>query len=171
MNEQQFENLAKKWPGIFQKAKVTHFDIGEGWITLIDTLCGLLSYKLETAQSRLQYSIDAGNLNKEDRAMLEAVVAKELEDLPTIIQVKEKYGGLRFHVDNSVPEYDNYISFSESMSMVMCEECGAPGEPRSDGWTKTLCERHHRERERESDKINNPHMNIIAPHKPKLAEE
>lgn len=68
----------------------------------------------------------------------------------TVTQIKEKFGGLRFYVDD-VPEdrrkelYD-MIADAERESYETCEVCGEPGISRSDGWIKTLCEKHHEER-------------------------
>jgi len=55
------------------------------------------------------------------------------------VQVKEKWGGLRFYV-NSAPDiiYDIIDQF-ESCSYKICEMCGNPGEPREGGWIKVLC--------------------------------
>lgn len=85
----------------------------------------------------------------------------------TSLQIKEKFGGLRFYVrlanDDDVAstiadEYDmaredaletavarkkavrNAIEAIESMSFVVCELCGRPGRPRTDNyWVRTLC--------------------------------
>jgi hypothetical protein len=148
MTDQQFEELAKRWPDLFQKAEVSSFDIDIGWLSIIDTLCQMISYNVENQKARLKHAMD----NPGDNAFIETIpeietkVKRALEDLPTIIQVKEKYGGLRFYVEGGTKEMADYIDFAEALSLHICEECGSPGEPRNDGWTKTLCERHHRER-------------------------
>ena len=80
---------------------------------------------------------------------IETAVATALEKLPIIVQVKEKYGGLRFYIEGGTVEMANYIDFAEALSLHVCEECGAPGDTRNNSWVKTLCERHHRERNEE----------------------
>ena len=58
------------------------------------------------------------------------------------VQVKEKFGGLRFYYEGG-DEYINGLSaMAESMSYVTCETCGKPGKSTSDGWIRTLCEEH-----------------------------
>jgi hypothetical protein len=46
-----------------------------------------------------------------------------------LLQVKEKFGGLR--IETAVHE-----------SFHTCEVCGQPGELREDSWIKTLCDEH-----------------------------
>jgi len=64
-----------------------------------------------------------------------------------VVQVKEKFGGLRFYVDAAPGWFFDLIHEAEDLSMKTCEECGEPGYP-AGGWIKTLCEKHHEERNR-----------------------
>ena len=69
-----------------------------------------------------------------------------------ICQIKEKFGGLRFYT-NGLPEVGwEIISKYEKLSMEICEICGEPGVLRVGGWYKTLCNKHHEERELEKKK-------------------
>ena len=54
-----------------------------------------------------------------------------------IHQIKEKFGGLRFYCDF---EWGLDESKLEERSLSICEECGRPGELRTIGWWKTLCD-------------------------------
>jgi hypothetical protein len=58
--------------------------------------------------------------------------------------VKEKFGGLRFYVDDADPDLWNFLRGMEEKSFEICEACGAPGKTRkeTDGWMKTLCDEH-----------------------------
>jgi len=58
-----------------------------------------------------------------------------------ILQIKEKFGGLRFYTGPLFEEGYKIISKYESLSYTTCEICGNPGEPSSKGWIKTLCEK------------------------------
>jgi len=60
----------------------------------------------------------------------------------TVLQVKEKFGGLRFYVIGGDDDLYAAISEAESKSKTICEQCGAPGELRKTGWWKTLCDQH-----------------------------
>lgn len=64
-----------------------------------------------------------------------------------VVQIKEKFGGLRFYVQNSNESIDKLISEAEGKSYFLCEECCAPGERRAGGWVKTLCSIHAAERD------------------------
>lgn len=64
-----------------------------------------------------------------------------------IVQVKEKFGGLRFYVVNGSDEIYNRITDAEKESYKTCEKCGEKGELRNDiGWYLTLCENHYIEK-------------------------
>jgi len=36
---------------------------------------------------------------------------------------------------------------AENMAAITCEECGKPGELRTGGWMRTLCDEHEAERQ------------------------
>jgi hypothetical protein len=79
-------------------------------------------------------------------------VFDKLEELgnPTIIvQVKEKYAGLRIYTgtydtnrETTVSKFDRFLGELESKSFTICETCGAPGKVRGRGWYYTSCEEH-----------------------------
>ena len=64
-----------------------------------------------------------------------------------VMQVKEKFGGLRFYVGGASREFFDAIDAAEKESYLTCEICGEPGKLRQDlGWLLTLCEKHHEEK-------------------------
>ena len=155
MNDQKFEDLAKKYPDLFHKARVDYFAVGYGWYHILETLCGLISSRVTQARHKLQYAKEE---NSEDKfAEHEKELADAIEELPAITQVKEKYGLLRFYVDGGTESVHNYITFAESMARRTCKECGAPGEPRNDGCVRVLCGKHHKVEEKESESGIYPH--------------
>lgn len=59
-----------------------------------------------------------------------------------VSQVKEKFGGLRFYIENT-PEGANGILIKyEALSYSICETCSEAGSLRKGGWMKTLCDEH-----------------------------
>lgn len=58
------------------------------------------------------------------------------------LQVKEKYGGLRFYYTGGDDVIEGMVSLAETLSFRTCEICGSPGKPRRDGWVRTLCDSH-----------------------------
>ncbi len=59
-----------------------------------------------------------------------------------IIQVKEKWGGLRIYTDFMHPEFDKFIMDVEVRSFTVCEQCGKSGALREGGWLLTQCDEH-----------------------------
>lgn len=70
-----------------------------------------------------------------------------------IVQIKEKFGGLRVYCSFDGPEdvnqlIDTIIQGAETQAGTTCEVCGEPGEGRYGGWIKVLCDKHAQEREK-----------------------
>ena len=64
-----------------------------------------------------------------------------------IMQVKEKYGGLRYYIGSANKEFFDAIDAAEKESYKTCEQCGEPGVLRDDlGWISTLCDKHYQDR-------------------------
>jgi hypothetical protein len=77
------------------------------------------------------------------------LIDKIYDKLPVevyIMQIKEKWGGLRFYVASATPEVYDVIDAVERESYRTCEVCGKPGKLREDlGWILTLCKEHYNE--------------------------
>jgi hypothetical protein len=59
---------------------------------------------------------------------------------PTVAQVKEKFGGLRFYCDNTDDVIDAFIMFAEHMSFGICAACGTNQNVTTKGrWRMSLC--------------------------------
>lgn len=56
------------------------------------------------------------------------------------VQVKEKFGGLRYYVDSATEDIWDLIDVAEQDSYTICEVCGKPGKLIGGGWMRTLCE-------------------------------
>ena len=58
-----------------------------------------------------------------------------------VLQVKEKFGGLRFYVHGGSEHLHELIDAAELLSYKTCETCEDPGSMRnSTYWLKTLCD-------------------------------
>ena len=51
-----------------------------------------------------------------------------LPNPPLILQVKEKFGGLRVYTSRIEPQVDQWIREAEAKASETCELCGQPGE-------------------------------------------
>jgi hypothetical protein len=159
MRKELDEALCAKYPLIFKDrnadmrttAMCWGLDCGDGWYNIIDVLCGLLTSEYRGAKSRYDHLVEVGVGNVlygtktvTQEALDEAKTKLDEETLkvPVAVQVKEKFGGLRFYVQAATDKHYSYISFAESMSYRTCEECGSPGKTYTDGWHTTLCDIH-----------------------------
>jgi hypothetical protein len=165
MREELDKQLVEKYPLLYRNryAPMTEtamcwgFSHGDGWYNIINALSYLLCSEYEQKKDRYEstkrYFENDGRWpwtgGKEITA--EEVEQKRLEmveaekTVPTVSQVKEKFGTLRFYIDGGTKEHYNYIRFAESMSAVTCETCGAPGKTRGHGWYYTACDEHTHE--------------------------
>ena len=93
------------------------FGCGDGWYSIVAQCCEVL--------------VEANKLLPPDQPKM------------LIAQVKEKFGTLRFYVDNATPEVRDKISELTNQTETMCEVCGKAGKPNQGlskySWTKTLC--------------------------------
>lgn len=75
-------------------------------------------------------------------------VTKLIEDLfdsgwdGHLLQIKEKYGGLRFYTDTTTEQQDNMIRAVENLTTKICYECGKPSTGTTKGWIMFVCDEH-----------------------------
>lgn len=157
------EEIIRQYPILFQERVRSQwprtwsgFEHGPGWNSLIEALC----YSLYTPyrMARNEYirmrkvegktplragvaPITAVDVERARLAMSEA----ELE-LPRFLQIKEKFGTLRVYLDHADDRIMALMDMAERLSEVTCEQCGEPGELRTGGWLKTLCDEHAAQR-------------------------
>jgi len=66
-----------------------------------------------------------------------------------VVQVKEKFGGLRFYYGGAPGWFGKLADACEDASYCICEECGRPGaQTERHGWVRTECEECEKEAER-----------------------
>jgi len=91
------------------------FEIGDGWFGII----------VELSQ-RIDDIVKAAGIPE--------------EEYPEAMQVKEKFGGLRFYIGSATDEVFAAIDEAEAKSVKTCETCGQPGRQVGEGWIVTICE-------------------------------
>ena len=148
------QHIREKYPKIFSQR--CEMSIGDCWYDIIDMLCGNIQNHIDKVADRRKWAIkwndevndpnddwsDKGYIKREERPV------PELVEQVVATQIKEKFGTLRFYYHGG----DDYIrgleAMADSMSAVICEECGSPGVARSTEkrrWVKVLCDKHAHE--------------------------
>jgi hypothetical protein len=151
MREELQNKLYEKYPEIFRQKNMSMretcmcwgFDCSDGWYDLIDELCANIQNHIENENRSIEYKKERGELPK-DAAIFPQVEAT---------QVKEKFGGLRFYVNHYDEFIRGLIDMAEGMSYKICEYCGNPGTPNSEGWITTLCKPCREEYDRKWQKL------------------
>jgi len=120
------KDLMVKYPNLYKGGEVeSGFYIGPGWLQLVDTLSAVLESEILDMPEDLRHGFYA-------------------------VQVKQKFGSLRFYLRNSTPFLEGSIRLAENLSHLICEECGNPSKPRTPSvshWIRALCEVHAKEHE------------------------
>ncbi len=107
MNNENTKRLLEAFPLLFQRGIVPQ--CGDGWYQLIHVLSADI-YK------------EAMRIGRDPAIPV---------SWPAVVQIKEKFGTLRYYMRNSTGEIQALINAAEQKSRTICEDCGKPGELRS----------------------------------------
>ena len=80
--------------------------------------------------------------------LCEEIVLADKNKKVRVVQIKEKYGSLRYYTNGCSDKIYDIIDKYERLSMETCEVCGKKGKlkvTKGFGWYKTLCETHAKE--------------------------
>jgi hypothetical protein len=159
MKQELQDQLYAKYPDIFgdrtkpmtETAMCWGIECGDGWYDIINTLCALIQWKVNSSKKTVELCetwLKEENLNENLKhqytLMLESAKSNEVNQVRAV-QVKEKFGTLRFYTNSVSPEIDAYINFAENMSAITCDVCGNKGKINEGGWLKVRCEQHEEE--------------------------
>ena len=118
MNKKLENYLYKTYPDILGDV---YIGCGDGWFLIIDALC-----------SQLQ------------GFYVSAILGKD-KTCPKAVQIKEKFGTLRFYLDPLEGERTYYeacyaaVNMAERLSRSTCESCGRPSYPSGEFRIKNFC--------------------------------
>lgn len=113
--------LYNAYPKIFKEEQ--YVACGEGWFDII------------------------GELSKRITEYVDKLPLRTEEPYVTVVQIKEKFGGLRYYVhynglsDDQIQQVEDMIREAENKTATICEDCGGDGSrvaPRK-YWMRTLC--------------------------------
>jgi len=94
-------------------------ECGDGWHIILDNLLAIVEYRNSKA-------------------------AESGDDFVKIIQIKEKFGGLRFYYRGGDDHLAGAVQMAEYMSEKTCDVCGCPGKKFTGGWIKVRCDAHEK---------------------------
>jgi len=97
--------------------------VGSGWLNIVADVCHCIMRNADITKEYAQTTEE------------KAVIA-----YPQVLQVKEKFGGLRFYTNVSNDYINGVIAMAEMQAHRTCEYCGKPGKSTRGGWIKTLCD-------------------------------
>lgn len=125
MHEKLEQHLLEKHARLFlpsenEQYPIYGFECGDGWFLLLTTL-------FDAVEKHIWH---AGEFQSPEH--------EHLKDL-RVLQVKEKFGGLRVYTSYSTPHLHSCIDFAYAMSIRTCEFCGNPGKLFSDSWIRCRC--------------------------------
>ena len=126
MNQEHANKIITDFPKLFKNIDNLQaslmafgFECGDGWYNLI----------YDTTKRIYELASAAGIID---------------EEWLYVVQVKEKFGGLRYYLAGGAPEYiQKVIEEAESRSYQICEYCGAEENVEIDEtqyWMRSLCQ-------------------------------
>lgn len=118
--------LCEKYPKIFEYRNSADkrypiswgISCADGWFNIIDEACRLIQNRCDLIKDRENKDIQV-----------------------SAVQIKEKFGSLRFYVIGGDEYTDGVISMAEGLSAKVCEDCGDSAELYTGGWWMTQCEK------------------------------
>ena len=190
MKKELQEKLYENYPAIFRQKDLTKqetamcwgISCGDGWYNILDTLCFHLRNLVdqphrdtEMYKSWIQKEQEKNEGVNEEwiercKQLIKESQEKTISQIEAV-QVKEKYGTLRFYL-NEYPTNKTvdakmraYINFAESLSACTCEMCGVPAKQKTGGWIKTICEpcEEKRSQEWQKQKVDLKQLKIPFP--------
>ena len=114
MKPELANKLFDTFPKIFkQSGMIGSIDCPDSWYTIISTACYLIQQECDRTGSQV-----------------------------AAVQVKEKYGTLRFYTHNSSPFIDGVLDMAEEMTTLVCASCGTTKDlTPTEGYILYMCNR------------------------------
>lgn len=116
MNKELTNRLLNAYPLLYSESPC--FECGDGWFDILNHLSNRLEHLI----------IDHNCFNTDE------------ESLPCAIQVKEKFGTLRFYMSCQTDKMSEAIEEAEEKSSKTCENCGRPAKIRGKHWFRVTCD-------------------------------
>lgn len=164
--------FANRYKSMQETCMCWGFECGDGWYSILSNACMLIQARvnhlverrariIERNEAKAAYYAgdnskmyayfrvkDTANISPWTAERIALLACEKEEEVPpevsqfVAVQVKEKFGTLRFYYTGGDDVTDGIVRMAEAMSAVTCEVCGNPGTSNGEGWLRTLCEAH-----------------------------
>lgn len=126
-NNKDLNDLYKLYPEAFDSRYTDgfYFECGSGWYDIIEPVIKAIE----------AYNKSISDAEKEQWEYWKLYP----------VQVKEKFGTLRFYTNFGATSVDEAINKAEQLSCTTCMTCGKPGQLMAARWLYTACPEHTRE--------------------------
>jgi hypothetical protein len=112
MTDDLLSILRGRYPELFSYTHLREIACLPGWLNLIDELCRTLQIHLDSHPDVPQVKV---------------------------LQVKEKFGGLRFYFSGGDTACHEAVAAAEERSLSVCEVCGQSGTLQGERWLSVRC--------------------------------
>jgi hypothetical protein len=124
----KWDILRQKFPRLYRDDII--FECAHGWYDIVHDLSIKIEKILEDYAER--HKVPEG---------------EEVENIEMFaVQVKEKYGTLRFYMSTETDEITDLITDAEALSSQTCENCGSPVKMRGTHWLEVKCDKCYQEK-------------------------
>lgn len=120
------QKMIEKYPEILG-VEFGGFCINKGWWPVVEALCSNI-------QNHIDHRNEQYNTYKRGEPVQQVVA----------LQIKEKFGGLRFYYTGGDDTIRGMVYMAEAWANRVCEDCGAPSTKKTTGWIKTVCDEHYK---------------------------
>lgn len=164
--------FAERNQGITESGMYFGFQHGDGWYHILDAMCANIQRHIDHVRSNRAMAQTFNKALEEAKAGNPALIqryygvddpqkitdpqreriARALQEKPrkvikecpqvVAVQVKEKFGTLRFYYDGGDDYVLGVVNMAESLSACTCEVCGNHGKITGNGWLSVRCVEH-----------------------------
>jgi hypothetical protein len=151
MRKELEKQLYEKYPKIFRQKDLPKeqslmrygFACHEGWYDLIDALCACIQSHVDSQCRMEEYKKKRQDPDESEESEVSLGEPKNFQ--VEAVQVKQKFGSLRFYTDGSDDYVRGLINMASCISYRTCEKCGSTnGVKQTTGWIMPLCKKCYR---------------------------
>jgi hypothetical protein len=140
------EDIIQKYPKIFEHyegnpGNVNWHGVPKGWLPIIDILCRAIQSYCDSARSIKNPDFDPIAIYDQEDTTSHRYLQVKREQV-TCLQMKEKFGGLRFYTNGNDEVVDGMIIMATNVCAHTCESCSTSDDiGLTTGWISVRCKK------------------------------